>query len=91
MFCDHLHRRAVGGIEYQHSAGESVRHPLHQIPDLLRQEVIEHPGGKEHRPAGGIDLVKPCGVFQVAGDVLLPLPGGSSCCRKAITSGKSRL
>lgn len=29
-----------------------------------------------NRPAGSIDLVKPCGVFQVAGDVLLPLPGG---------------
>ena len=57
-------------------AGESVRHPLHQFPNLLGQEVIEHPGGKEYRPAGGIDLVKPCGVFQVAGDVLLPLPGG---------------
>ena len=57
-------------------AGESVGHPPHQFPDLLDREVIEHPGGKEHRPAGGINLVKPCGVFQVAGDVLLPLPGG---------------
>ena len=33
-------------------AGESVRHPPHQFPDLLGQEVIEHPGGKEHCPAG---------------------------------------
>ena len=74
-FGDHLHRRTVGSIKDQHSAGKSICHPLHQRLDLLRQEVIEHPGGKEHRPAGGIDLVKPCGVFQVAGDVLLPLPG----------------
>ena len=75
-FGDHLHRRTVGSIKDQHSAGESVRHPLHQFPNLLCQEVIEHPGGKEHRPAGGIDLAKPCSVLQVAGDILLPLPGG---------------
>ena len=47
------------------------------IPFLFVPAVaVESAGGKEHRPAGGIDTVKPCGVFQVAGDVLLPLPGG---------------
>ena len=65
-FCDHLHCRPIGSIKDQHTAGESVRHPPHQFPDLLGQKVIEHPGGKEYRPAGGIDFAKPCGVFQVA-------------------------
>ena len=47
------------------------------IPFLFVPAVaVESAGGKEYRPAGGIDTVKPCGVFQVAGDVLLPLPGG---------------
>lgn len=46
------------------------------IPFLFVPAVtVEPAGGKEYRPAGGIDTVKPCGVFQVAGNVLLPLPG----------------
>ena len=63
FFCDHLYRCPIGSIKDQHAAGESVRHPPHQFPDLLGQKIIEHLGGKEHRPAGGIDLAKPCGVF----------------------------
>ena len=74
--CNHLYRRPIGCVKHQHTAGKRVYHGLHQRLDLLRQKIIEHPGGKEHRAAGGINLRKPCRVVQVAGDIFLPLPGG---------------
>ena len=45
---DHLHRRPIRSVKYQHTAGESVRHALYQRLDLLCQKVVEHAGGKEY-------------------------------------------
>ena len=90
-FGDHLYRRAVGGIKHQHPAGESICHPLHQRLDLLGQEVIEHPGGKNTAPPEASILSNHAGSFRSQGMFCSRSPAGSSCCRKAITSGKSRL
>ena len=46
---------------------------MHEGPDLLGQEIIEHTSGKKHRPAVRVDALKPRGVVQVAADVLLAL------------------
>ena len=90
-FGDHLYRRTVGSIKDQHSAGESVRNPLHQFPNLPRQEVIEHPRGKNTAPPEASILSNHAGFFRSQGMFCSRSPAGSSCCRKAITSGKSRL
>ena len=63
----------VRRVEYQPAAGECRGHSMHEGPDLLGQEIIEHTGGKKHRPAVRVDALKPRGVVQVAADVLLAL------------------
>lgn len=88
---DHLYRRTVGGIEHQHSAGKSICHPLHQRLDLLHQEVIEHPEAKNTAPPEASILSNHAGSFRSQGMFCSRSPVGSNCCRKAITSGKSRL
>ncbi len=65
----------VGGVKYRHAAGKNVRHGLYQRLHLLLQEVIEHAGRKEHSAACGVDGIKPRGIIQVAGNILLPVPG----------------
>ena len=82
-FCNHLHRRPIRSVKHQHTAGESVCHSLHQCLDLLRQKIIEHAGGKEHRTARCIDFCKPLSIVQIAWDIFLTLPGG----QKLVTHG----
>lgn len=90
-FCDHLYCRPIGSIKDQHTAGESVCHSPHQFPDLLGQKVIEHPGGKNTAPPEASILLNHAVSFRSQGIFCSRSPAGSSCCRKAITSGKSRL
>ena len=71
-----LHGGLSGGVKDQLTAGKGRRHGGGQGPDLLFQEVVEDPGGEEDCAAGGVDPLKPGRVVEVAGDVLLPLPGG---------------
>ena len=88
---NHLYRRPVRCVKYQHAAGESVCHSLHQCFDLFRQKVVEHAGGKEHRVAGGIDLGEPFDIVQIAGDVFLPLSGGQQLIAHGYDIGKVQI
>ena len=90
-FCNHLHRRPICSVKYQHAARKSVCHLLYQRLDLLRQKVVEHPGRKEHRAARCIDFCKPLSIIQIAGDIFLTLLGGQKLVAHGYDIGKVQI
>ena len=91
-FCDHLHRHTVGGIKDQHTAGGKRLPSPAPVPGPAGSGSNRTPRRQRTPPRRRYRSCQTIrGLSGRRGCFAPAPPAGSSCCRKAITSGKSRL
>lgn len=81
-----LYRLLICGVKYEHAAREGISHFTHERPHLIGQKIVENACGVEDRAVGGVDLIEPRSIIEVARYVFLAFSVGKQliACRNNI-------